>query len=346
MTAPLELRYRRLLAVYPADHRRIYAEEMVGVLMEGAEPGQQRPALAEAANLVWSGLIARLGRGAQGLRSALWRDAAAVAALAGVVMLLFVPARRLYFGLQNFVNFGDPMRAYGFDGGLLIDVAARSAIWLAVLVAVLLAAKRMSVALGVAGLLVEVAALVVRAFVVEFHAIRMSWVLALAGATLTLLVLARSGRPVTGMLGRRGRAMLAAGVATAGVTASALPGDRSPVQILGVIEVTDALYLVAGGLLLAGVHRVPGRVRRRALVLIAPLLAVPWAQHLLEDAISMSTARYVSTGMIVADVVIMTVVPAAVLAAALGVLFLREQVVVSVTRSRPDAETGAPASSA
>lgn len=55
MTAPLERHYRRLLAVYPAAYRHIYEEEIVAVLMEGAEPGRRRPSPAEAADLLRSG---------------------------------------------------------------------------------------------------------------------------------------------------------------------------------------------------------------------------------------------------------------------------------------------------
>ena len=42
----LERRYRRLLAWYPARHRRTYGEEMIGVLLASAPDGQQHPRLA------------------------------------------------------------------------------------------------------------------------------------------------------------------------------------------------------------------------------------------------------------------------------------------------------------
>jgi hypothetical protein len=41
----LENRYRRLLALFPRDHRLLYEEEMIGVLMADAESGQGRPSL-------------------------------------------------------------------------------------------------------------------------------------------------------------------------------------------------------------------------------------------------------------------------------------------------------------
>lgn len=48
----LEAGYRRLLALYPARHRRVHREEMLAVLLTAARPGQRRPGLAEALDLV------------------------------------------------------------------------------------------------------------------------------------------------------------------------------------------------------------------------------------------------------------------------------------------------------
>ena len=40
---PLERRYRRLLACYPVEHRRVYGEEMIGVLLASTPNGQRQP---------------------------------------------------------------------------------------------------------------------------------------------------------------------------------------------------------------------------------------------------------------------------------------------------------------
>jgi hypothetical protein len=48
----LEHRYRRLLACYPAAFRREHEQEIVTVLMAGAEKRQRWPRLAEAGDLV------------------------------------------------------------------------------------------------------------------------------------------------------------------------------------------------------------------------------------------------------------------------------------------------------
>jgi len=283
MTAPLELRYRRLLAVYPVAHRRAYEEEMVAVLMAAAEPGQRRPDLREAANLLWSGLAARLGLGVRELRSAGWRDAAAMAGLISAVLLAAVACRRLVLGLQYLQRYGDPMRSFGVDGGLLIDVAARSAAWVAVLVAMLLAARRTAVGLAVIALLVEVAAIVVWLPGQESRVIRMSWAPILALLTVALLALSRRGRPATAVVRRR------------------------------------------------GLQRVPVATRRRLLVLVAPVLAVPVAQRWLEQAVAITLAPTVTPGMVGVDVLMMVGIPLLAFALAVAVLHLQENGGVSLT---------------
>ncbi|MEU8232146.1 hypothetical protein AB0C12_21390 [Actinoplanes sp. NPDC048967] len=333
MTAPLEIRYRRLLAIYPPAHRHAYEEEMVTVLMEGAAPGQRRPALGEAVDLLRAGLLARLGRGAQGLRTSAWRDAAAVAALLGAVLLTAIAGRRLIVGLLYARESGDPMRAFGLDGGLLIDVAARSLAWLAVVVALLLAARRTATALTIVAVLVEIAAIAVWLPSQEFRAVRMSWALVAALLTVALLVLSRQGRPATVILGRRGGALLAAGLVLAAAGAFSLPWWSIPPQILGLVTVPDALLLAAGAMLLAGLHRIPAGIRRRILVLLAPLLAVPVAQRQLEQAIDISLARSVTPGIVVVDVLLMTGVPLLAFALAAAALHLRENITVTITRT-------------
>ena len=59
--ADLERRYRRLLACYPHAFRHEHEQEILAVLMAGADEGQQRPRLGEAANLIKHALWMRLG---------------------------------------------------------------------------------------------------------------------------------------------------------------------------------------------------------------------------------------------------------------------------------------------
>jgi len=62
MTEPsrLERRYRSLLALYPKAFRREHEQEMLSVLMATASEGQNRPRLAESADLVRSALLMRV----------------------------------------------------------------------------------------------------------------------------------------------------------------------------------------------------------------------------------------------------------------------------------------------
>jgi hypothetical protein len=60
-SADLERRYRRLLACYPRAFRREHEQEILAVLMAGADERQQRPRLGEAADLIKHALWMRLG---------------------------------------------------------------------------------------------------------------------------------------------------------------------------------------------------------------------------------------------------------------------------------------------
>jgi hypothetical protein len=86
----LERRYRRLLGLYPARHRRVHGEEMLGVLLAAAPDGQRRPRLVEALDLMWSALRIRFRGGPADSGAPAdggWRDALAVFSIAAPVAL-------------------------------------------------------------------------------------------------------------------------------------------------------------------------------------------------------------------------------------------------------------------
>ena len=62
-SASLERRYRRLLACYPRGFRRGHEQEILAVLMAGADEGQQRPRPGEAADLIGHAIWMRLRPG-------------------------------------------------------------------------------------------------------------------------------------------------------------------------------------------------------------------------------------------------------------------------------------------
>jgi hypothetical protein len=75
--AALERRYRRLLRCYPPGHR----EEMLGVLLATARPGQRAPGARQTVNLVACGLAIRARRALRSLAGETWQDALAVVSL-------------------------------------------------------------------------------------------------------------------------------------------------------------------------------------------------------------------------------------------------------------------------
>jgi len=86
--AGLEICYRRLLRWFPAEHRALHHEEMLGVLMAGAEPGRNRPSRAETADLLLGAARIRLRPGRALSDGPGWRDALAVYSIAAPLLVL------------------------------------------------------------------------------------------------------------------------------------------------------------------------------------------------------------------------------------------------------------------
>jgi hypothetical protein len=80
-TAALERRYLRLLRCYPPSHREFHREEMLGVLLDTARPGQRTPGLGQTVNLAACGLAIRVRRIPGWLAADAGQDALAVVSL-------------------------------------------------------------------------------------------------------------------------------------------------------------------------------------------------------------------------------------------------------------------------
>jgi hypothetical protein len=93
--ALLERRYRRLLGWYPADYRTANEDEILGVALARATPDQRRPGAGEAASLIVSGIRLRLCLLLRSLHGPGWRDAAAIFAILGAVLLAAIHAQSL-----------------------------------------------------------------------------------------------------------------------------------------------------------------------------------------------------------------------------------------------------------
>lgn len=81
MSSVLERRYRLLLGAYPPQYIDNHEEEIIGTLLEGARPGQLRPTLAEAYNLLVAGFRLRVRTSTDGLPTRNWSDSNRLAAL-------------------------------------------------------------------------------------------------------------------------------------------------------------------------------------------------------------------------------------------------------------------------
>jgi hypothetical protein len=94
VSAGLERRYRLLLRCYPPGHRAAHREEMLGVLLAAARPGQRAPGARQTVNLVACGLAIRARRA---LAAGPWQDALAVVSLIAPVLMLVSSV--LYIGV-------------------------------------------------------------------------------------------------------------------------------------------------------------------------------------------------------------------------------------------------------
>ncbi|MFI7601068.1 hypothetical protein [Actinoplanes sp. NPDC049681] len=315
----LELRYRRLLAVYPRDHRRAYEEEMLAVLMEGARLGQQRPSPGEAADLLWSGFLARISRGLQGARGTGWRDAAGVTGLLAALFLAAAAGRRLWPALWTLWA-GDSYLRFA----MIADVAARTAAWLLVIAALLAGMRRTGAALAMAAVVVEIGA--VASWSDQWHWVSTGWVLVLALLTAVLLTVARRARKPVAVLGFGGSLVVVGGVVLAGVLGG-LAWD-APSDWLMVLS-----YPPAAAVLLAAVARVEAGVRRRVLVLLAAIAGVPVAQGRFAEAAGVQWIYTVSWDLVLVEVVFLVGLPVLAALAVLGAFYLRDNVRVSVGKS-------------
>lgn len=101
MSAKLERRYQRLLRCYPPGHRADHGEEMLGILLDSARPGQRAPGLSQMVNLAACGLAIRARHF---LTAGPWQDALAVLSLIAPVVLVITSALSLAQLVRSAVN--------------------------------------------------------------------------------------------------------------------------------------------------------------------------------------------------------------------------------------------------
>ena len=112
-TGGLEQSYRRLLRWYPPPYRRRHEEEILGVLMATAHPGQRRPGGRESFDLLWSALRIRIRLILRGTDSQPW---AAALTMAGVLLPLLMVLLKLTGFLDQGARYGFGTPADAFIG--------------------------------------------------------------------------------------------------------------------------------------------------------------------------------------------------------------------------------------
>jgi len=155
----LEARYRLLLRTYPVSYRVEREDEIVGVLMDGAEPGQSRPSMADAIDLVRAGLVTRLRTGRTGGSYAPtpWRDAVAIVTVL-LPALLAVRALRP-FGMLVSLTFVMPWEWQPYSHQLFEGWQA-PALWVLVLVVLMVVPRRVPALLATVAVGFDVALVV------------------------------------------------------------------------------------------------------------------------------------------------------------------------------------------
>jgi hypothetical protein len=257
-----ENRYRLLLELYPADFRREYTDEMIGVLM--ADPS---PVRKHAASLLAGAVTARLRSTLEGPE---WRRAAFTVQLFGAILLCAVALRR--FAMVGAVALFEP--AYNRPPFAPFDVA-RAVPWAVVVVATLAGWRGLSVTAALAGVIAEIAA--PSRFYTDSPVMLLNvfWIVMSAA-----VVLIASTVSVHGPRPRGSLFVVAAGVvlATNGFsTRIAYPDYLGTLSLDGNqsrFAFTLFLLLTTGGLALVGVFRLDPAVRRRVIACTVPVAAV------------------------------------------------------------------------
>jgi hypothetical protein len=256
-----ESRYRLLLGLYPADFRREYADEMIGVLM--ADP---HPVRKHATSLVAGAVAARLRQTVGGPE---WRRAAAAVQLFGAMLLLAVALRRLIMnGAATLVL--APSDAPPID---VFDVI-RVVLWAAVVIATLAGWRALSVPAALVGVVAEVAGPWRHYADAPVTFLNVFWIMLSAALVLIASIVSVRGPRPRGWL-----FVAAAGVVLAGngLVTRAYPGYFGALSLFGDygpgFGITFLVLLAAGVLALIGVIRLEPVIRRRVIACMVPVAA-------------------------------------------------------------------------
>jgi hypothetical protein len=260
----LEDRYRRLLRCYPAEHRRLHEDEMLGVLLAAAEPERSRPSLGDALNLVRGGLGIRIRRAPRTLANAGWGDAAALLSVLAPLILLLA-AIRYAVAVETLPQLRYSL-SHGGGGGPVFHPATSWLLWAAAAVAALAGARRVVVGGVLAAIVVELATFTAYTDYADGTAVT-----PILLGLITLAALRFGPGAVRGyeLLGRRGLAAI-----TVLILLAAALGSATMRAVLSMPWIGMPLILAATAAATAAwLARTPAG-RRAAIVLAAPLYPV------------------------------------------------------------------------
>ncbi|MBG6069048.1 hypothetical protein [Micromonospora ureilytica] len=267
--------YRRLMACYPRAYRRQYEDEMVGVLLDDAAPGQRRPAARDVLALLGGALRAHVRQAGARFSADPWREAAQALALIAALTLFVraarVPVLHLAMLAESYpVGIGEPVVLW--PGGPV------SVLWLIVAVLAVVGWARAGAAVAVCGAAFEVVR--VAADYGQYSTVFHLWPAVLA-AMVPLALAVRAPRSAAAALARwrLGTLVAATLVSVAAPSVAQVTGaDNDTAPIYGTWIFTsgvgriEAILLTAGYLLFAlAILSAPAVLRRRLLALVVPV---------------------------------------------------------------------------
>jgi hypothetical protein len=289
---PLERRYRRLFACYPASYRDANEDEMLGVAMAGTRPGQRWPTWGEVRSLILGGARTRLAGLVSWARTPAWRDSCAAftflaAALLATISLETLTVRLLPMttaGTARFFEAGSPAQVPLLLGGadrLTAGAFIPAVIWLLVAVTAAMGWRKAAAVGASAG--AAVSAVLVVQYIGDPPATVMAWWQFVLAATAALAAVAWLAGPVGSGGGQRLSRRVMTAVAAAGVVvAAAFTFMTSPGPYVVVYSPLPgisghlgyATLALMGAMLLVPAARLGPAVRRRVLLLSLPALAM------------------------------------------------------------------------
>jgi hypothetical protein len=264
-SARLERRYRLLLACFPRGYRRVYEDEMLGVLLAGARAGQNWPGALETLDLLRGALRQGVRARSVGFRQSPWPSTGSVVAAFAPFLALVIHA----YGLAGTIGLN--VTYVGDRPALGPSVWLPTVAWAAVALAAFAGPRFLAAGLAWAAALADAGVPALLYYRYSLVWAPSLWLVLLGGLAAVALTVSPGARDGVRILGWRRTVLLAIpGVAfgLAPVTESRLPGWLTPGFSLRTLPFLAGLA-VAGYVL----TRLDGTVRRRLLAVGALVAA-------------------------------------------------------------------------